>query len=299
MERITIDSDGAVSVLDHGGAGPLIVGVHGLEGSAYNWSLIAPELIKTHRVVAPDLSGFGYTPPLDRGSTVEVNAKLVADAIKHFGDRAILIGNSMGGLISLLVAETYPDLVEGLVLIDPAAPVTNWLAIRPTAAARLSVPLLPGAGSRLVDLYRATQTAEEGVAEFLAFVAKDADGLDEEVWDHALEIARLRRSQPWSTDALVEAVRSIAPYVLRRSRFASVLHRATQPTLLVHGTEDRLIQVETARWMARQRPDWTHAIFDGIGHVPMLEAPERLLAVIRTWEEAVFGPSRAGQHDNA
>lgn len=294
MERITIDSDGAVSILDHGGKGPLIVGVHGLEGSAYNWSLIAPELIRNHRVVAPDLSGFGYTAPLGRGSTVEANAKLVADVITHFGDRAILIGNSMGGLISLLVAETYPDLVTGLILIDPAAPVTNWLSIRPAAAARLAVPLLPGAGPRLVDLYRATQSAEEGVTDALAFVASDADALDPEVWDHALEIAKLRRSQPWSTDALVEAVRSIAPYVLRRSRFATVLHRATQPTLLVHGTEDRLIQVETARWMGRQRPDWTHAIFEGIGHVPMLEAPERLLAVIAAWEEAVFDPSGVG-----
>lgn len=294
MERITIDSDGAVSILDHGGKGPLIVGVHGLEGSAYNWSLIAPELIRNHRVVAPDLSGFGYTAPLGRGSTVEANAKLVADVITHFGDRAILIGNSMGGLISLLVAETYPDLVTGLILIDPAAPVTNWLSIRPAAAARLAVPLLPGAGPRLVDLYRATQSAEEGVTDALAFVASDADALDPEVWDHALEIAKLRRSQPWSTDALVEAVRSIAPYVLRRSRFATVLHRATQPTLLVHGTEDRLIQVETARWMARQRPDWTHAIFEGIGHVPMLEAPERLLAVIAAWEQAVFDPSGVG-----
>lgn len=294
MERITIDSDGAVSILDHGGKGPLIVGVHGLEGSAYNWSLIAPELIRNHRVVAPDLSGFGYTAPLGRGSTVEANAKLVAEVITHFGDRAILIGNSMGGLISLLVAETYPDLVTGLILIDPAAPVTNWLSIRPAAAARLAVPLLPGAGPRLVDLYRATQSAEEGVTDALAFVASDADALDPEVWDHALEIAKLRRSQPWSTDALVEAVRSIAPYVLRRSRFATVLHRATQPTLLVHGTEDRLIQVETARWMARQRPDWTHAIFEGIGHVPMLEAPERLLAVIAAWEQAVFDPSGVG-----
>ncbi|HSJ71747.1 MAG TPA: alpha/beta hydrolase [Acidimicrobiia bacterium] len=294
MERITIDSDGAVSVLDHGGKGPLIVGVHGLEGSAYNWSPIAPELTRNHRVVAPDLSGFGYTPPLGRGSTVEVNAKLVADVIKHFGDRAILIGNSMGGLISLLVAETYPDLVTGLVLIDPAAPVTNWLSIRPAAAARLSLPLLPGAGPRIVDLYRATQSAEEGVAEALAFVAKDADALNQEVWDHALEIARLRRSQPWSTDALIEAARSIAPYVILRSRFATVLHRATQPTLLVHGTEDRLIHVETARWIARQRPDWTHAIFEGIGHVPMLEAPERFLAVFATWEEAVFGPPGGG-----
>ena len=79
MERKTIDARGEVSVLDYRGDGPLIVCVHGLEGSAFNWNLIGPELARDHRVVAPDLSGFGYTPPLDRGASVEANAELVAD----------------------------------------------------------------------------------------------------------------------------------------------------------------------------------------------------------------------------
>ncbi len=114
MHRVTIDTGGELSVLDHGGSGRLVVCVHGLEGSAYNWNLIGPPLAEDHHVVAPDLSGFGYSLPLDRGASVEANADVVADVIEHFGDRALLIGNSMGGLISMLVAMHRPHLVEGL-----------------------------------------------------------------------------------------------------------------------------------------------------------------------------------------
>ncbi len=288
MARTTIDAGGKVSVLDYGGSGPLIVCVHGLEGSAYNWDLVAPELAKTHRIVAPDLSGFGYTEPLDGGSSVGRNTRLIADVIDSYGGRAMLIGNSMGGLISILAADKYPDKVSALVLIDPAAPIFSWLGVRPGTAARLSVPLIPIVGKWLIDGYRSSVTPQQGVREALEFVAADADRLDCSVWQSALEIAELRRSQPWSTGALIEATNSIAPYVVRRSRFAELIHRISQPTLLVHGTDDPLIQVRSASWISRQRPDWTVAFFKGLGHIPMLEDPDRFLAVFNSWETSVL-----------
>ena len=179
--------------------------------------------------------------------------------------------------------------MRGLVLVDPAAPVSNWFTVRPHAAARLSTPLIPGVAGHLIDLYRNTQTPEQAVDEALEFVAEHPERLSPIVRRDALEIAELRRSHEWSTPVLIEAVRSIAPYVVRKAPFARMLHRIGQPTLLVHGTEDALIQIETARWMARQRPDWTHAFFEGVGHVPMLEVPDALLEVFATWEAAVFG----------
>ncbi len=291
MERTTIDAGGMVSVLDHGGSGPLIVCVHGLEGSAYNWNLVAPHLSQTHRVVAPDLSGFGYTEPLEGGSTVERNAQLVADVIDRYGPEATLIGNSMGGLVSILTAEMFPEKVSGLVLIDPAAPVFSWFSVSPSAAARLSIPLIPVVGKWLIEGYRSSVTVEQGVEEALHFVAADADALDPEVRIRATEIAKLRREQPWATDTLIEAMNSIAPYVVRKRRFADLIHRVSQPTLLVHGSKDELIHVEAANWLARQRPDWTVAYLEGLGHVPMLEDPDRFLAVFDTWEAAALSPS--------
>ncbi len=296
MERYTVDLGGPVSILDYGGEGPLIVFVHGLEGSAYNWALIAPKLASTHRVIAPDLSGFGFTPPLEGGSNVERNAELVKDVIDHFGGDAMLIGNSMGGLIAILVSELYPDRVNSLVLIDPAAPVFSWTTINFHAAARLSVPLIPWLGSKLIETFRSQISVDEGVVEALEFVAAHPESLVSEVWEHATEIASLRRRQKWATDALVEAMNSIAPYVVKKGKFAELIHRVTQPTLLVHGAEDQLVHVPAARWIGRQRPDWTVVLFKDVGHVPMLEVPDRLLEVIDTWEAATFarGGATAG-----
>jgi pimeloyl-ACP methyl ester carboxylesterase len=288
MERYTVDLDGPVSILDYGGEGPLIVCVHGLEGSAFNWAIVAPKLAETHRVIAPDLSGFGFTPQLDGGSGVGRNADLVKDVIDYFGGNAMLIGNSMGGLISILTSQQYPDRVNSLVLIDPAAPVFSWASINLHAAARLSVPLIPWLGSKLIDAFRDQITVDEGVVEALTFVTAHPEALAGEVWEHATEIAALRRTQPWATSALVEGMNSIAPYVLTKGRFSDLIHGVTQPTLVIHGREDRLVHVAAARWIGRQRPDWTVAILQGVGHVPMLEAPAKVLEVFDTWEAAVL-----------
>lgn len=290
--RITLDIGGPVSVLDHGGEGPLVVCVHGLEGSAYNWSLVAPTIARTHRVIAPDLSGFGYTAPGDRGSTVEANRDLVRSVIEHFGRDAILVGNSMGGLISILTAVDYPRLVRGLVLVNPAAPVSAWHRIRPSAAARLALPLIPLLAKPTIDGFRSSQTVDEAAEEALSFVCADSSSIDPTVPEHAREVIEYRRSTDWATDSLIEAMRSIAPHVISRSRYARLIHRISQPTLLIHGTQDRLVQVQTARWMATQRPDWTTAIFEDIGHVPMYEDPKGFLAVLNAWESASL-PSAA------
>jgi pimeloyl-ACP methyl ester carboxylesterase len=199
----------------------------------------------------------------------------------------------MGGLISLLVADRDPDLVEGIALINPAAPVTDWTRVSPTAAARLSTPLVPFLGPTAIDLWRANQTPEESAAEALRFVAVDPTAIDPRVMRNAEEIAALRRTHDYATEVLVTAVRSIAPYVLRKATFAKLLHRISPPVLWMHGTEDDLIQVETARWVSEERPGWTTVLFDDIGHVPMLECPATVLDVIDVWERATLPPAEA------
>ena len=290
MRRTTIDIDGPVSVVEYGGTGPLAVCVHGLEGSALNWRLIADELSERHTVVAPDLSGFGYTEPLGRPTTVAHNASVVAEVIKHYGGPALVIGNSMGGLVSLIAAAETPDLITALVLVDAAGPVGSWSRLNPTTLAKLGTPLVPGLGPKLVDAYRATRTAEEGVVEAYQFVTADPDAVDPTAFADALEIAELRRSQAWATASLTEATRSIVPWVLRRKRYAKMIHRIPHPALIVHGTRDDVVQVDTTRWIADQRPDWTVAYMKGLGHVPMIEAPDRFMQIFNTWADAGYDP---------
>src|SRR5690348_7565899 len=119
------DLNGPVRYLDFGGpaGGPVIVSVHGLGGSAVNWTAVAPLLTRTCRVLAPDLAGHGLTQALGRGTDVRPRRELLPRVVMTVtGGPVILMGNSMGGMISLREASAAPAAVAGLVLVDPALP---------------------------------------------------------------------------------------------------------------------------------------------------------------------------------
>jgi pimeloyl-ACP methyl ester carboxylesterase len=276
-----IDIGGPVHVADHGGHGQLVILVHGLEGSHLNWMLVAPELAERHRVIAPDLAGFGLTPPGERGSSLEANADLVAELARKYGDEpAVIVGNSMGGLVAMLAATRHPDVVERLVLVDPALPPSNRLLIHPEVLLKLGGPAIPVVGPRLIGLYHRTHTPEEHSTESLAFTCADPAAVDPAIVAASIEMTRLRRTMPWSVEGFVAAARSIARYTLSRNRFADVVHRVSQPTLMIHGARDRLVPVECARSVAAMRPEWRLTVFDDIGHVPMIEDPDRFTAEV-------------------
>src|ERR1043166_8098091 len=120
------DLDGPVHYLGFGGPsdGPVVVCVHGLGGSAVNWSALAPLLTNRFRVLAPDLAGHGLTESAGRGTSVAANRELLHRFIGQLAPGpVILMGNSMGGMIALLEAGAAPDAVAGLILLDPALPL--------------------------------------------------------------------------------------------------------------------------------------------------------------------------------
>src|SRR5437588_6657111 len=95
-----VDLDGPVHIADFGGEGPSVVLVHGLGGSHVNWLAAGPLLARVARVVAIDLVAFGRTPPKGRSASVVANAELLARFIKsEMGGSAVVVGNSMGGMI--------------------------------------------------------------------------------------------------------------------------------------------------------------------------------------------------------
>src|SRR6266545_1495369 len=119
------DVDGPVHYREWDGPpnGPTFVCVHGLGGSHLNWAAVAPGLSRRGRVIAMDLAGFGLTAPGDRGTGVGANWRLLHGFIEVFRlPPVILVGNSMGGMLSLVEAAHSPERVEGLVLVDAAFP---------------------------------------------------------------------------------------------------------------------------------------------------------------------------------
>src|SRR5674476_1535775 len=109
-----VDLGVPVHYVDHGGPanGPLLVMVHGLGGSLVNWAALAPLLTDTCRVMALDLVGFGLTQAGTYSTSVTSNQRMLQRFLREVaGSPAILVGNSMGGLIAILQASRQPDTV--------------------------------------------------------------------------------------------------------------------------------------------------------------------------------------------
>ena len=281
-----IDIEGPVHYLDFGGPahGPVIVCVHGLGGSAVNWSAIAPSLTGRYRVLAPDLAGHGLTRSAGRGTAVAANRALLHRFIEAVAaSPVILMGNSMGGMISLLEAIAAPRAVAGLILLDPALP---FVAARPDplVVAMFAIYATPGLGRVLVG--RRRQLSPEAlVASTLALCCVDAGRVPADVVAQHVQVARQRAAFTDADRDFAAASRSViaaAGYV-RGQAYRRGIRSIACPVLLLHGERDRLVPVGAARAAARANPAWSLVVLPGVGHVPQLEAPQDSLGVITEW----------------
>ncbi len=111
--------------VEQAGEGEPVVLIHGFGASTYSWRKVMPALGASHRVVAIDLNGFGYTQrPASRASyTREAQGKLVLGTMDALGiDRAHIVGHSYGGGLTLYLASRHPERFRTMVLVDSSAP---------------------------------------------------------------------------------------------------------------------------------------------------------------------------------
>ncbi|HEV7680089.1 MAG TPA: alpha/beta hydrolase [Candidatus Dormibacteraeota bacterium] len=285
MRSTTVDIGGPVHVADFGGSGTPMVLVHGLGGSHANWLAVGPRLAERFAVTAPDLAGFGLTPPAGRSSSVEANAQLLTDYLATLRTPVILAGNSMGGLIAMMVAARRPRLVQALILVDPALP--QPLTMRPNLVitAAFAAYAVPGLGEMYVRR-RAERLGPEGmVRETIKLCTVDPSRVRQDVYDAHVALARKRSTFPYAMEAYLEAARSLLGVVARRRRFEAMMHSISAPTMLMQGTEDRLVSYAAARQAAAVCPSWRFEVFEDIGHTPQLEAADRFVDTVLDFTE--------------
>ncbi len=297
MDHRVIDLGGPVHFIDFGGAGTAMVLVHGLGGSAINWLSVGPSLAKRHRVVALDLPGFGKTPPI--GGLVgvagqrELLDRFLASVI---AGPAVVVGNSMGGLVAMMEAAIAPRRVSHLVLAAPAQPTPRGGRIDLEILAAFAAYSIPWLGAWYMRR-RAARLGPEGlVRDMLRICCVDPRRVapDVRAAHVALTAERLDR-MPWATPAFLDATRSLLAAMRGRRRFDDMVAGISAPTLIVQGSGDRLVPLAASHDLAKKRPDWTLEVIDGIGHVPQLEDPGRFVEMTERWlDDPVHAARRAG-----
>ena len=267
---------------------PPIVFVHGLGGSHLNWCRLGPRLAADRRAVALDLHGFGLTPGLRVNSTVQANARLLDRWIQTVvGEPVILVGNSMGGLISILETNHNPAAIRGVVLLDPALPLPpqkpDW-----QVSAQFLLYATPGLGEYAVAKLMASVTPEAAVQQLVQLCFADPSRADPELIraEVALSIKR-HPATPAQASArarvFLAAARSLLRVLARRGNYQKMMAGIDVPVLLIGGEDDRLVPVAAMRQAAARNPRWESVILAGVGHTPMLEVPDDTSVVISDW----------------
>ena len=255
---------GPIRFIDQG-RGPALLLIHGLGGNWQNWQANLESLARRHRVIVPDLPGFGSSPAYRGAVTMTRYADTLVELLDMLGiEQATFVGNSMGGLLSIEAALRHPDRVRAAMLACsggiPLTTLRHRAVLRPGALA-LNTMLRPGR-------IRRTALARRGIRQAIA--------------------ARIVH-QPHRIEAryLIEVLdgigaRAFGP-VLRAALTYDARQYATQlncPTLIVWGRHDRLLPL----WMGQQLhhliQDSEFVVWDDAGHCPMIEHPTRFNELI-------------------
>jgi len=231
---------------------PAVVLVHGIgDAGARDWLPVVPALAARFRVIMPDLPGFGRSEKPNTQYTTEGYAtvlKYLADALAIPGPFA-LAGHSMGGMVALRYAATWPRDVRRLVLADVAGILSREAFARAMAGPYGDMPGIRGIFRGSVGL---------------------PGGFDEE---EIVGSPRLR------TRILKANPSAIVAITILLDDFTRLIPRVAAPTLVAWGVRDQVAPPRTGRLLAARLPDARLETLDA-AHVPMDDAPEAFGALL-------------------
>lgn len=253
-----------MNVVDIGSGEQTIVFIHGLAGCWQNWLENIPEFTETHRVVAMDLPGFGASEMPSERISIAGYGRIVAELLETLEiEKACVVGNSMGGFIGAELAIQNPHLLERLVLVS-AAGITAQNQRNETVLSVL------GRGENVLSFYLGWFATRSEVLSrrprmrrvMMLFVASHPDRLP------APLIAEQVKGS--GKPGFVTALDALSDYPIRER-----LGDIECPTLIVWGTDDRLVPLRDAYEFERRIGDNARVVvYDDTGHVAMMERPD-------------------------
>ena len=240
-----------------------IVMVHGFSSSLETWDALAADLSADYRVIRVDLPGHGLTGPDPQARyTNDDTVTFLENFIAATGlENPVLVGNSLGGLVSWRLAAKTPDAVSGLVLIAPGGFSINGVTETP-----VEVPMM-------VKFYL-TKAPEAGVKQATAALYGDPAKLTDARAQSVLDMM----TRPGNGDAFVARA---AAFTLPDP--AADLAKVTTPSLIIWGEKDIMVPADHSDKFIAAMPNAGLKIYKNTGHVPQEETPEKLAADIRAF----------------
>ncbi|MBN1882022.1 MAG: alpha/beta fold hydrolase [Deltaproteobacteria bacterium] len=232
-----------------------VVFIHGFAASFYCWRFNVEPLAVDGPVYAMDLPGFGLSDkPKGHDYSLDGYADFIAAYMDAMGiERAVLVGNSMGGGIAVKTQIRHPDRVAGLVLIDALGYFNNEFYLYRALGTYPLGEILLSCNNRLImktilktKVYRDNAYVTKDVVDSFMAVNKTENG---------------RRSPVW-------VLRAMGTYpVIPTEEIKSV----SAPTLIIWGEKDRVLPVSHAELFSRDIEHTETVIFPDVGHMPMEE----------------------------
>ncbi len=250
LHQVTVNAPPGPQAVFIGGTGPTVVLLHGAGDNAGTWYRVAPELVKGHTLVVPDLAGHGdsapQTGPIAVADILAGLEAVIADTAH--GQKVTLVGNSLGAWIAMLVAQRQPERVSLVVCIDGGA--------------------IRGSNAHARVLPRTRQEARESVAQ-------TRDPQSPPVPDFVLDDV-VRQARVGSLARFAATSATMESWVLDEARLGTI----AVPVRLIWGASDRLVPLDYAERMLATLSDAKLATLDHCGHIPQVECPDKLLAAL-------------------
>ena len=257
-----------------GGEGPPLVLLHGPGGSAAHWMRVMPDLLSSHRVIAPDLPGHGASEPFAAAPQEDAVCGWLEDLIECTCDAApVLVGQTLGGAIAARFAAERSTRVRALVLVDMLG-LTNFQPRAEFAAALQAFLRMPDA-----------ETHDRLWSQCSFDLPALRAGLGDQ-WE-ALKAYNLDRAQ---APGRLEALSKLMTHFGMPAIPVSVLARIAVPTALIWGREDRATPVHIAI-DASARYGWSLRVIEAAGAEPALDQPRAFTSALR---EIIAGLARQG-----
>ena len=254
------------------GSGSVLMFIHGILGSQKQWAHLVDQLDDNHRLIVPDLFGHGESAKPIGDYSLGAHAATLRDLLDRLGIAQVtLVGHSLGGGIAMVFSYLFPERVERLVLVASGG-------LGREVSPLLRSATLPGAEYVLPVIASGWMRDRIAAAGRLLGAVGVRPGRDlNEVWGGftSLGDADTRRAFLATTRAVID------PGGQSVSAHDYLPDSTPIPTLVVWGTKDRMIPAWHAASATSSIPNCRVELFQGAGHFPHLDDPDRFAALVR------------------